>query len=74
MTVAQYIAAASGLIVLAWPHAKWLLPSGGTPAYRDSIYNLSQVRLRLLKTQSLGEDQKRAIDVLTLALVDGSDQ
>jgi hypothetical protein len=32
------------------------------------------VRLRLLGTAKLGDEQKKAIDTLTLALVDGSDQ
>lgn len=43
------------------------------PNYRDAIYHLSQVRFRLRVTSKLEEDQKRAIDILTLALVDGSD-
>lgn len=43
------------------------------PNYRDAIWHLAQVRFRLRVTQKLDEDQRRAIDVLTLALVDGSD-
>lgn len=43
------------------------------PNYRDAIYHLSQVRFRLRATQRFDDDQKRAIDILTLALVDGSD-
>lgn len=44
------------------------------PSYRDSIAALAAVRLRLKATECLDDDQKKAIDVLTLALVDGSDQ
>ena len=44
------------------------------PSYRDAIANLATVRLRLLGTAKLGDEQKKAIDTLTLALVDGSDQ
>lgn len=43
------------------------------PSYRDSIASLAAVRLRLKATDCLDDDQKKAIDVLTLALVDGSD-
>lgn len=44
------------------------------PNYRDSIWHLSQVRFRLRATGALSDDQKQAIDILTLALVDGSDK
>lgn len=44
------------------------------PNYRDAIWHLAQVRFRLRATGALSEDQKRAIDILTLALVDGSDK
>lgn len=44
------------------------------PSYRQAIDNLATVRLRLRATDCLHEDQKSAIDVLTLALVDGSDK
>jgi hypothetical protein len=36
--------------------------------------DLQSVRLRLVRTDCLAQDQKNAIDVLTLALVDGSDK
>jgi hypothetical protein len=36
--------------------------------------DLQNVRLRLVRTGCLDQDQKNAIDVLTLALVDGSDK
>jgi hypothetical protein len=43
------------------------------PNYRDSIYHLAQVRLRLKTTGVLDDARKAAIDSLTLALVEGSD-
>ncbi len=43
------------------------------PSYRDAIDNLATVRLRLRVTERLGDEQKKAVDALTLALVDGSD-
>lgn len=44
------------------------------PNYRDAIYHLAQVRLRLRTTGVLDDARKQAIDALTLALVEGSDQ
>lgn len=44
------------------------------PTYRDAISALASVRLRLRETQCLDDDRKRAIDALTLGLVDGSDK
>lgn len=43
------------------------------PSYRDAISDLANVRLRLRATDRLGDEQKKAVDTLTLALVDGSD-
>lgn len=43
------------------------------PSYQDAIANLATVRLRLRATDRLGDEQKKAVDTLTLALVDGSD-
>lgn len=43
------------------------------PSYQAAIGQLAQVRLRLVATKHLSDDQRKAIDVLTLALVDGSD-
>lgn len=90
MSTWQLIAAAIGVVILAlpaMPHAlrlvfEWLEPSAPVrpldevvaPNYRDSIWHLSQVRFRLLATGALSDDQKQAIDILTLALVDGSDK
>jgi hypothetical protein len=80
--------AACGLAVVwaAWPlvgiaasKAKSLVPAKApvVPAagvgYEDALLHLSAVRNRLKVTEHLGDDQKKAIDILTLALVDGSD-
>jgi len=72
MATFQIIAALAGLAVFAWPFLPRL--AGAGPTYRESILNLAQVRSRLLATGHLDDDQKKAIDVLTLALVDGSDK
>lgn len=81
MTTWQYLAAIGGLAVVAWPFlpaaGSWLAGRlTGRPSvdYRQAILHLAEVRSRLRSTDALGEDQKRAIDVLTLALVDGSDK
>lgn len=44
------------------------------PSYKEAISALASVRLRLRTTDCLDEDRKKAIDVLTLGLVDGSDK
>lgn len=44
------------------------------PSYKEAISALANVRLRLRSTDCLDEDRKKAIDVLTLGLVDGSDK
>jgi hypothetical protein len=73
MNVLQYLAAAAAVAVVAWPMIPSLGSLSGPPPYREAIWHLSRVRARLRGTQKLDDDQKRAIDVLTLALVDGSD-
>lgn len=42
--------------------------------FESAVHNLALVRSRLLSTSLLAEEQKKAIDVLTLALVAGSDK
>lgn len=42
--------------------------------FTASVGYLSKVRARLITTDALGEEQKKAIEVLTLALVAGSDK
>lgn len=49
-------------------------PSDESPSYTQAIDSLASVRLRLRNTACLNDDQKSAINVLTLALVDGSDK
>lgn len=71
----QYLAVAAALGICLWPMLPSLARAVKTgPSYRSAILDLSQVRARLLATGALGDDQKRAIDILTLALVDGSDK
>jgi hypothetical protein len=76
MTTLQIVAGVAGLAVLALPALPgimaWLTPKA--PSYEQAILRLADVRSRLVATQALGDDQRKAIDVLTLALVDGSDQ
>jgi hypothetical protein len=88
MTYPQLAALAVATAIVAWPTlrvvAGWLAarrPSLPTPAaatvkpsYSDVMDDLQSVRLRLLRTGCLNQDQRNAIDILTLALVDGSDQ
>lgn len=82
MTVAQVASSAAAVAIVAWP---WLqsavmrLKATRAPAarrtagYEEAIHNLAVVRSRLVATSLLGEEQKKAIDTLTLALVAGSD-
>lgn len=59
----------------AWATARPVdVPPAKAPSYRDAIFYLSEVRRRLIATETLDDSRKKAIDVLTLALVDGSDK
>lgn len=49
-------------------------PATIDPSFTAAVEHLSKVRTRLLGTEALGEEQKKAIEVLTLALVAGSDK
>lgn len=44
------------------------------PTFEQSVANLAKVRSRLIDTSLLADNEKKAIDVLTLALVAGSDK
>lgn len=44
------------------------------PSYQSAIGSLAQVRHRLAQTEQLSEDAVAAINILTLALVAGSDR
>jgi hypothetical protein len=84
MTYEQMLAAVAAVGVAAWPTIKtvasWLsargpvAPTAIKPPYSEAMADLQSVRLRLVRTACLDQDQKNAIDVLTLALVDGSDK
>lgn len=87
MSSLQYVAAVAAVVVALWPQLKqagaWLVsrvpslpesPARPVPTYAEAINQLAMVRLRLLETQALEDDQRKAIDILTLALVDGSDR
>lgn len=54
---------------LPTPHEEAVAPS-----YSTAIEDLANVRTRLKVTDCLHEEQLKAVDVLTLALVAGSDQ
>lgn len=49
-------------------------PTKGHPGYQSSIMALTLVRQRLIATDSLADEEKAAIDTLTLSLVAGSDR
>lgn len=70
MSTIQYLAAAVAACLAAWP----LLSRARVPSYQGAIADLARVRRRLGETGLLADDQKKAIDILTLALVDGSDK
>lgn len=46
----------------------------GAVTFESAVHNLAIVRSRLLSTSLLADEQKKAIDTLTLALVAGSDK
>jgi hypothetical protein len=77
MMTLQALAAVAGVGVLlapALPKILSLLPAKSAGVtYEQAILRLAEVRGRLVGTKMLGDDQRKAIDVLTLALVDGSD-
>lgn len=54
---------------LPMPHEEAVAPS-----YSSAILDLASVRSRLKATDCLHEEQLKAVDILTLALVAGSDQ
>lgn len=74
------------LVVALWPQIlavakKIRLPSiplvdeyEGYPTYSDAMVALAVVRERLVETDCLAEDAHKAIEVITHALVEGSDQ
>lgn len=90
MTTAQYLASFSALLLMLWPAVKasaeyavgWWFSDDHDhpparlvgPSFKDAINSLAGIRQRLIATDCFGDNQKQAIDALTLALVDGSDK
>jgi hypothetical protein len=82
VTTVQIVSAVAAALIVSWPWLKNIagfLPAVPRPAkagvsYEESIHNLAVVRSRLVVTSHLAEEQKKAIDTLTLALVAGSDK
>jgi len=59
--------------VILGPSEAATKPPHLAPTYQTAIADLAHVRLRLVQTKALDDKTKAAIDVLTLALVAGSD-
>jgi len=76
MTWVQIASVAAAGVVGLWPQIGSLvrMPQLGGPSYQQAMTNLAFVRRRLIDTGVLGDEQKEAIDRLTLALVEGSDK
>lgn len=86
----QVAAGVAAVLVALWPQIAAILkqvkvpsvtpvpaapkPTVQPPSYAESIMHLAIVRTRLVSTALLGDEQKKSIDVLTLALVEGSDK
>lgn len=66
----QVVAAA----MFAWSRARMPSLTPPPPSYQSAMLDLANVRLRLVRTASLGKDVAEAVEVLTLALVAGSDK
>ena len=78
MTWLQIAAAVGAVAVVAYPALKPLLKfiTAAPPkvvSYEQAIADLASVRGRLVSTDRLQDSERKAIDVLTLALVDSSD-
>jgi hypothetical protein len=84
MSALQVAAVLAAAVIALWPQFSRLAtaltrstPSypvaEKTPAYLDAMADLARVRLRLRSTDLLDDDRRKAIDALTLALVEGSD-
>ncbi len=84
MTLYLIIAAAAAVVL--WPQRKSESvrapgPFGATArgvdkasaGYQAAIMALTAVRHRLVKTEKLGDEERKAVDCLTLSLVNGSD-
>lgn len=82
MTYVLLLGAAA--LVLFWPSKKPSLPqliptpkptaAPKVPTFLEATSALADVRRRLLVGEMLGEDERKAIDTLQLALTAGSDE
>ena len=84
MTILQMGTLAVAALVALWPAVSWIpkiIPIAPQPApdgisYQTAMEALATVRLRLLQSNSEGIDAttKAAVEAITHALVEGSDQ
>jgi hypothetical protein len=70
---------AAAVVVGLWPKLAALLPNGVKPApakvtYQQAMSALAVVRGRLVATGGVSETASKAIEAVTLALVEGSDK
>ncbi len=80
--IAAMLIAAGPALSTLWTQALvwwWERPAGPSqppigPNYQDAMQHLASVRLRLVRTESLTKEAIASIEVLTLALMEGSDQ
>lgn len=70
----SWLAVAAAGLMDRQPEGEPERPATIGPSFTDAVGHLSKVRARLITTDALGEEQKKAIEVLTLALVAGSDK
>lgn len=83
-----FLCIAAAAAILLWPTAKKAVPTFAPPApvpepepaepwqptFLDATVSLAAVRRRLIHTSLLAESEKKAVDILQLALTAGSDK
>lgn len=71
-----YLLLGAAALILLWPRqgVPALMSRKGGPEFQSAVQSLTLVRSRLLHTSHLTDQEKEAINCLTLALVAGSDQ
>lgn len=80
--VAAVFIAGGPLLSKAWTavlERVWAAPDGPAPLpiapnYQSAMQSLASVRLRLVRTDCFSKDVAEAVKVLTLALLNGSDE
>jgi hypothetical protein len=77
--VVGVVGTAAAVAVGLWPKLAALLPKGVKPApakvtYQQAMAALAVVRGRLVATGGVSEAASKAIEAVTLALVEGSDK